>query len=58
MEAPVPLAGSAYARDASGSLGIRHSSMFSIRNGPGLRAMTMGSHAGFRFAFDFGNPLA
>jgi hypothetical protein len=38
--------------------GIRHSSIASIRSGPGLRAMTIGSHAGFRLARPFGKPEA
>jgi len=29
-----------------------------IRSGPGLRAITMGSQAGLRLAFDFGKPEA
>lgn len=37
---------------------IRHPSMSRSRSGPGLRAMTMGSHAGFNSARDFGNPEA
>ena len=43
---------------AMGSAAIRHASIASIRSGPGLRAMTIGSHAGFRLALDFGNPEA
>jgi hypothetical protein len=53
---PSPLRGSPFQPPTSTP--IRHSSIASIRNGPGLRAMTIGSHAGFRLAFDFGKPEA
>ena len=36
----------------------RQASMLRSRRGPGLRAMTIGSQAGFSDALDFGKPCA
>jgi hypothetical protein len=52
------LTGLSHAFSKPSSLGILQASIASIRRGPGLRAMTMGSHAGFKLALDLGKPEA